>query len=253
MSRNKAANVFHFKDKCAHVCRSYMDMFCLSVIPSQFYLPHWVRWHLSGKSYSHTSLMSFWEMPWLLSTSFCISSLTCTCQLNAQSEMFNSSLPLCLWHTNHFIHHVFDYLAGTLDEMFSHSANSPWTWVAVLRFLRTLNASTSSSFILFLLWVNSGSQPVDFLVLFWMKAVERVFFISTLQSFYLGMSLQNMNQMQLVPKKDYVANRLVSGALQLARNTSLFLDETQLEQGQLDTTGEAFRNHKGRTQRTDCS
>ncbi|XP_041866407.1 mini-chromosome maintenance complex-binding protein isoform X2 [Melanotaenia boesemani] len=56
-------------------------------------------------------------------------------------------------------------------------------------------------------------------------------------SHYLGMSLQNMNQMCLVPKKDYMANRLVSGALQLAKNTSLFLDETQLEQGQLDTTG----------------
>ncbi|XP_061545683.1 mini-chromosome maintenance complex-binding protein isoform X1 [Phycodurus eques] len=56
-------------------------------------------------------------------------------------------------------------------------------------------------------------------------------------SFYLGMSLQNMNQMCMVPKKDYVANRLVSGVLQLAKNTSLFLDETQLEQGQLDTTG----------------
>ncbi|CAG04718.1 unnamed protein product, partial [Tetraodon nigroviridis] len=58
-----------------------------------------------------------------------------------------------------------------------------------------------------------------------------------LQSYYLAMSLQNMNQMRLVPMKDYVANRLVSGALQLARNTLLFLDETQLEQGQLDTTG----------------
>ncbi|XP_076025419.1 mini-chromosome maintenance complex-binding protein [Genypterus blacodes] len=56
-------------------------------------------------------------------------------------------------------------------------------------------------------------------------------------SHYLIMSLQNMNRMRLVPKKDYVANRLVSGVLQLARNTSLFLDETQLEQGQLDTTG----------------
>lgn len=56
-------------------------------------------------------------------------------------------------------------------------------------------------------------------------------------SFYLEMSLQNMNQMPLVPRKDYVANRLVSGALQLARNTSLFLDETKLEQGQLDPTG----------------
>lgn len=63
------------------------------------------------------------------------------------------------------------------------------------------------------------------------------------------MSLQNMNQMRLVPKKDYVANRLVSGALQLARNTSLYLDETQLEQGQLDTTGEASGNHGGTTLR----
>lgn len=55
------------------------------------------------------------------------------------------------------------------------------------------------------------------------------------------MSLQNMNQIRLVPKKDYVANRLVSGALQLAKNTSLYLDETQLEQGQLDTTGGSSR------------
>lgn len=59
-----------------------------------------------------------------------------------------------------------------------------------------------------------------------------------LQSHYLAMSLLNMNQARLVPKKDYSANRLVSGALQLARNTSLFLDETRLEQGQLDATGE---------------
>uniref|UniRef100_A0A665TFA7 Mini-chromosome maintenance complex-binding protein n=1 Tax=Echeneis naucrates TaxID=173247 RepID=A0A665TFA7_ECHNA len=43
-------------------------------------------------------------------------------------------------------------------------------------------------------------------------------------SFYLGMSLQNMN-------------RMLSGVLQLASNTSLFLDETQLEPGQLDPTG----------------
>ncbi|XP_028324391.1 mini-chromosome maintenance complex-binding protein isoform X2 [Gouania willdenowi] len=56
-------------------------------------------------------------------------------------------------------------------------------------------------------------------------------------SFYLGMTLQNLNQMRLVPKKDYVANRLVSGALQVPKNTSLFLDETRLEQGQLDTAG----------------
>ncbi|CAL1578388.1 unnamed protein product [Knipowitschia caucasica] len=56
-------------------------------------------------------------------------------------------------------------------------------------------------------------------------------------SYYLPMSLQNMNQMRLVPKKDYTANRLLSGALQLSKNTTLFLDETRLQQGQLDTTG----------------
>jgi len=58
------------------------------------------------------------------------------------------------------------------------------------------------------------------------------------QSYRLSMTLQNMNQLRLVPRKDYVANRLVSGALQLASNTSLYLDETQLQQGQLDPTGE---------------
>lgn len=56
-------------------------------------------------------------------------------------------------------------------------------------------------------------------------------------SFYLGLSLQNMNQMRLVPRKDYGANRLVSGALQLSANTWLFLDETKMEQGQLDAAG----------------
>ncbi|TSK22691.1 Mini-chromosome maintenance complex-binding protein [Bagarius yarrelli] len=56
-------------------------------------------------------------------------------------------------------------------------------------------------------------------------------------SFRLCMSLHNMNTQRVVPRKDYTANRLVSGVLQLGRNTSLVLDETQLEQGQLDSTG----------------
>ncbi|XP_051945366.1 mini-chromosome maintenance complex-binding protein isoform X2 [Xyrauchen texanus] len=56
-------------------------------------------------------------------------------------------------------------------------------------------------------------------------------------SYRLCMSLHNMNNQRMVPQKDYTANRLLSGTLQLANNTSLFLDETQLEQGQLDTTG----------------
>ncbi|KFZ59353.1 Mini-chromosome maintenance complex-binding protein, partial [Podiceps cristatus] len=56
-------------------------------------------------------------------------------------------------------------------------------------------------------------------------------------SYRLQMTIENMNHSRFIPHKDYAANRLVSGVLQLASNTSLVVDETQLEQGQLDTTG----------------
>ncbi|KAF4791181.1 minichromosome maintenance complex binding protein [Turdus rufiventris] len=56
-------------------------------------------------------------------------------------------------------------------------------------------------------------------------------------SYHLRMSIESMNQSRFIPRKDYTANRLLSGLLQLASNTSLVIDETQLEQGQLDTAG----------------
>ncbi|XP_062927995.1 mini-chromosome maintenance complex-binding protein [Mobula hypostoma] len=56
-------------------------------------------------------------------------------------------------------------------------------------------------------------------------------------SYCLPMTLHNMNTLRFIPHKDYTANRLVTGVLQLASNTSLMLDETLLEQGQLDATG----------------
>lgn len=56
-------------------------------------------------------------------------------------------------------------------------------------------------------------------------------------SYRLPMTLQNMNNMRFIPHKDYSANRLVSGVLQLANNTSLIVDETVLEQGQLESNG----------------
>ncbi|XP_053162132.1 mini-chromosome maintenance complex-binding protein isoform X1 [Hemicordylus capensis] len=56
-------------------------------------------------------------------------------------------------------------------------------------------------------------------------------------SYRLKMTIENMNCLQLNPHKDYTANRLVSGVLQLASNTSLVIDETLLDQGQLDTRG----------------
>ncbi|KAB1270878.1 Mini-chromosome maintenance complex-binding protein [Camelus dromedarius] len=56
-------------------------------------------------------------------------------------------------------------------------------------------------------------------------------------SFRLQMTIENMNRLKFIPHKDYTANRLVSGLLQLPSNTSLIIDETLLEQGQLDTPG----------------
>ncbi|XP_030058471.1 mini-chromosome maintenance complex-binding protein isoform X2 [Microcaecilia unicolor] len=56
-------------------------------------------------------------------------------------------------------------------------------------------------------------------------------------SYNLQMTIQNMNTLRFVPRKDYTSNRLLSGLLQLASNTLLQIDETVLEEGQLDTTG----------------
>ncbi|GBP15443.1 Mini-chromosome maintenance complex-binding protein [Eumeta japonica] len=57
------------------------------------------------------------------------------------------------------------------------------------------------------------------------------------KSYYLAMTLSNMNTLALLPKKDYECNRLTSGILQLSKNTHLILDETKLEQGRLDSIG----------------
>ncbi|CAH2323274.1 mini-chromosome maintenance complex-binding [Pelobates cultripes] len=56
-------------------------------------------------------------------------------------------------------------------------------------------------------------------------------------SYYLPMTIENMNTLRFTPRKDYTANRLVSGLLQLSSHTNLMVDETVLEQGQLDTAG----------------
>lgn len=57
------------------------------------------------------------------------------------------------------------------------------------------------------------------------------------QSHILHMSLENMNQCRFSPHKDYSANRLCSGILQLAKQTNFVVDETSLQPGQLDNTG----------------
>ncbi|XP_049289151.1 mini-chromosome maintenance complex-binding protein [Anopheles funestus] len=56
-------------------------------------------------------------------------------------------------------------------------------------------------------------------------------------SHYLPMTLETMNTVQFVPKKDYTTNKLTSGLLQLAPHTHLVLDETRLQTGKLESGG----------------
>ncbi|CAH1783251.1 unnamed protein product [Owenia fusiformis] len=55
--------------------------------------------------------------------------------------------------------------------------------------------------------------------------------------FCFPMKIDSMNNMKFSPKKDYTANRLISGILQLAEQTLLVIDETVLESGQLNANG----------------
>ncbi|KAH9515258.1 hypothetical protein Btru_014015, partial [Bulinus truncatus] len=59
----------------------------------------------------------------------------------------------------------------------------------------------------------------------------------TSQSVILDMSIENMNSLRLVPQKNYQTNRITAGMLQLAPSTHLVLDETVMQQGQLNNTG----------------
>ncbi|XP_043192405.1 mini-chromosome maintenance complex-binding protein-like [Amphibalanus amphitrite] len=59
----------------------------------------------------------------------------------------------------------------------------------------------------------------------------------TEKALLVPLSIAHLNSATLVPSKDYKRNVLVTGDLQLSRNTHLVLDETELSQGQLDERG----------------
>lgn len=67
--------------------------------------------------------------------------------------------------------------------------------------------------------------------------VGKFFEMITTKSHCIPLTISNLNTQKFVPRKDYNANRLVSGCLQLSEGTHLVLDETVLEPGQLDATG----------------
>ncbi|CAK9135879.1 unnamed protein product [Ilex paraguariensis] len=53
----------------------------------------------------------------------------------------------------------------------------------------------------------------------------------------IPLTVDYLNSVTLAPRKDYQANRLVSGVLQLADGSHLTIDETQLQAGTLNSTG----------------
>jgi len=71
----------------------------------------------------------------------------------------------------------------------------------------------------------------------WPRRLATVLSLLTTNSHYLPLTRANLDTASLVPSKDYEANRVVSGALQLAAGTHLWLDETAMTDGQLGAGG----------------
>ena len=71
----------------------------------------------------------------------------------------------------------------------------------------------------------------------WPRRLATVLSLLTPQSHYLPLTRDTLQQTAFQPKKDFEANRLVAGQLQLPAGTHLWLDETVMTNGQLDATG----------------
>ncbi len=71
----------------------------------------------------------------------------------------------------------------------------------------------------------------------WTKRLATIIQLLVTQSQFLPMSIESLNKSVFTPTKDYNANRLVTGALQLAAGTHLILDETAMTNGQLSEVG----------------
>ncbi|KAM9960542.1 hypothetical protein ACTFIW_009684 [Dictyostelium discoideum] len=69
------------------------------------------------------------------------------------------------------------------------------------------------------------------------ELIELLYEILLARSYRFSMSLENLNDMDVVPYKDYDRNRIVSGLLQLPKGTNLILDETQLTEGKVESQG----------------
>lgn len=71
----------------------------------------------------------------------------------------------------------------------------------------------------------------------WTRRLATILQLLTANSHYLPLSRQHLETTNFVPHKDFEANRLVSGLLQLPKGTHLILDETAMTNGQLSAKG----------------
>ena len=71
----------------------------------------------------------------------------------------------------------------------------------------------------------------------WPRRLSTVLSLLTTNSHYLPLTRNNLDSTSFSPRKDFEANRLVSGSLQLASGTHLWLDETVMTDGQLSQVG----------------
>jgi len=71
----------------------------------------------------------------------------------------------------------------------------------------------------------------------WPKRLATLLSLFTTNSHYLPLSRASLDNSSFTPKKDFEANRLVSGCLQLGPSTHLWLDETVMTDGQLTAPG----------------
>ncbi|XP_076764634.1 mini-chromosome maintenance complex-binding protein [Xylocopa sonorina] len=69
------------------------------------------------------------------------------------------------------------------------------------------------------------------------KYLYKFLTLITKKSHLLEITLENLNDLTLSPKKDYDCNRLTSGVLQLSNNTHLVIDETGLNTGHISQAG----------------
>eukprot|EP00092_Neocalanus_flemingeri_P023416 GFUD01025387.1.p1 GENE.GFUD01025387.1~~GFUD01025387.1.p1 ORF type:complete len:665 (+),score=258.42 GFUD01025387.1:184-1995(+) len=71
----------------------------------------------------------------------------------------------------------------------------------------------------------------------WPRRLATLLSLLTTNSHYLPLTRATLDTSSFTPKKDFEANRLVSGTLQLAPSTHLWLDETVMTDGQLTAPG----------------